>query len=188
MNPKKTSTKTVDANNANFKSFQDLILARSAKSKKAVSQKLSVPTTNVIKTKIPKPKVIIPSEPESYFVYLKNPLEYRRHLLESSRKTLYCLKNHNNLILIREKKLEEIKKFKASVRELIFLNKKFNDKLPKYASTSLGSGFGSNIKPVMEKPVVQKTVTVKKPIQQKRSMTEIDRLEESLANIEKKAT
>lgn len=121
-------------------------------------------------------------EHQDYFVYLKNPLEYRRHLLESSRKILFCLKSHQKIFLIRQKKLEEMNKLKTSVRELLYLNKKFNEKLPKY-----NTGFLEDV-PSKDKsrPINVKSAVAKKPADVKHERTEMDRLEESLANIEKK--
>ena len=90
-------------------------------------KKITIPIQkeNVVKTAVKKKKLVeVTPEHETYFVYLKNPLEYRRHLLESSRKILFCLKSHQKIFLIRQKKLEEMNKLKASVRELLYLNKK----------------------------------------------------------------
>ncbi|MGV8141643.1 MAG: hypothetical protein ACP5NW_04350, partial [Candidatus Woesearchaeota archaeon] len=87
----------------------------------------------VVKTKVTKRRIMdLPEEHDRYFVYLKNPMEYRRQLLESSRRILFCLKSNQKIILIRQRKLDEMKVLKASIKELIFLNKKFNDMLPKY--------------------------------------------------------
>ena len=157
--------------------------------KKMIPQKM-VSTTkqpieadNIIKNKVQKKKLFeVSNEHQNYFVYLKNPLEYRRHLLESSRKILFCLKSHQKIVLIRQRKLEEMKKLKASVRELIFLNKQFNDKLPKYHT-----GFLDDV-PSKDKVSSANTKSKEalKPAVANQDKTEMDRLEESLANIEKK--
>jgi len=95
---------------------------------KTVSSNKTLPTiieapvskTVVVNNKIAKKELLkVTPEDETYFVYLKNPLEYRRQLLECSRKVLFCLKIHQEVFLIRQKKLEEMHKLKASVRELI---------------------------------------------------------------------
>jgi hypothetical protein len=129
-----------------------------------------------------KDKLPIPPEQETYFVYLKNPLEYRKHLLESSRKILFCLKSHQKIFLIRQKKLEEMRNLKASIKELLYLNKKFNDKLPKYHKEFLtGVDKGG-----AEKVVPKKHSGSAKPPAVHHEKTEMEKLEESLANIEKK--
>ena len=128
-------------------------------------------------------KEALPKEPENYFIYLKNPLEYRRQLLECSRKSIYCLKNHEKIMLIRQRKTEEMHKLKQSIRELIYLNKKFNEKLPKYESKFL-EGMKSEEKRVA-RPVTP--IPVKKPAPApRREKTELEKLEDSLANVEKK--
>jgi hypothetical protein len=121
-------------------------------------------------------------EDETFFVYLKNPLEYRRQLLECSRKVLFCLKIHQEVFLIRQKKLEEMHKLKVSVKELLYLNKKFNEKLPKYNTGALGSIQTQD----HITPTHAHIKNVKKPSPVKIEKTEMDRLEESLANIERK--
>jgi hypothetical protein len=122
-------------------------------------------------------------ENETYFVYLKNPLEYRRQLLECSRKVLFCLKINQEVFLIRQKKLEEMHKLKSSVRELLYLNKKFNEKLPKYNMGVLGN---IQTKDKIQQPAHIKSRDVRKPVETKGEKTEMERLEESLASIEKK--
>jgi hypothetical protein len=73
-----------------------------------------------------------PQEDESYFVSIKDPLDLRRQLLESSKKSIHCLQNYQRILLIREKKQKEISELRSTLKELAYLNKKFNDKLPKY--------------------------------------------------------
>jgi hypothetical protein len=169
---------------------------------KSAIKSVNKPVSKLITTKAPLKKIITPvqkeaavkveikkkklaevtPEHETYFVYLKQPLEYRRHLLEASRKILFCLKSHQKIFLIRQKKIEEMNKLKTSVRELLYLNKKFNEKLPKY-----NTGFLEDM-PSKDKsrPVNVKSSGAKKPADLKPERTEMDRLEESLANIEKK--
>ncbi len=133
-----------------------------------------------------KKKEIAPQvhEGEPYFVYLKNPLEYRRQLLESSRKTIYALKSHQKILSIRQKKFEEMRKLRTSIKELLYLNRKFNEKLPKYDNKFL-EGVRTEDK---TKPVKILVTKVRKPAVPiiKREKSDMDRLEESLAGIEKK--
>lgn len=136
-----------------------------------------------IKTQFKKKRLDgIPLEHETYFVYLRQPLEYRRHLLESSRKILFCLRSHQKVMIIRQKKIEEMNKLKTCVRELLYLNKKFNEKLPKY-NTKFLTDVSSTDK---VKTVNIKAPAVRKPAEIRPDKTELERLEESLANIENK--
>jgi len=138
----------------------------------------------VVNNKVAKKELLkVTLEDETYFVYLKNPLEYRRQLLECSRKVLFCLKIHQEVFLIRQKKLEEMQKLKISVRELMYLNKKFNDKLPKY---NTGALTGIPTKDHIVTPAHVTIKNMKKPVESKVEKTEMERLEESLANIERK--
>ena len=49
---------------------------------------------------------------ETYFVSLKSPLELRRQILESSRKTIYCMQTYQKVMLIRQRKLQELESLK----------------------------------------------------------------------------
>lgn len=155
---------------------------KEASSEKPLPIQSTAPKPAAVKADIKKKKIDDPDS-DSYFVYLRNPLEYRRHLLESCRKILFCLKCDQKITLIRQKKLEEMRKLRISVKELIYLNKKFNEKLPKY-NTGFLEETPSKDKGVLPKKV--KTVEVKRPMEPKSEPTEMDRLEESLANIERK--
>jgi len=133
----------------------------------------------------------LPPNDDTYFVYLNAPLEYRRHLLESSRKILFCLKSHQKIMFIRQKKFEELKRLRAALKELLYLNKKFREKLPKYHAEFLGhtlkgSEIDGNISrhkaPTM--PVFSSNATKPKDIT--REKTELEKLEDSLASIELK--
>jgi hypothetical protein len=155
---------------------------KSSKPKKQPIQK-----EKLVKDKLKKKVVDLPPEHEKYFVYLRNPLEYRRHLLESSKKILYCLKNYQKILLIRQKKLEEMQKLKASLKELIYLNKKFNERLPKYNVTFLEDLPNSGKKSVSTPTPIPEPKLKKEPVQEMpRERTEVDKLEDSLAKIEAK--
>jgi hypothetical protein len=131
----------------------------------------------------------IDDEHDTYFVYLKTPLEYRRHVLECSRKILFCLKSHQKILLIRQKKLEETRILINTVRELLYLNKKFNEKLPKY-DTALIEGAKHEDKKAsatVKSLAASSTIPIaRKPIETPAEKTEMEKLEESLLNIEKK--
>jgi len=125
----------------------------------------------------------IVQEPENYFIYLKNPLEYRRQLLESSKKSIHALKNYQKILLIRQKKIEESHKLKILLKELMYLSRKFNEKLPKYELTELPV----KVEKSVSAPIHPAHPSHVKPAHApQREKTELERLEESLASIEKK--
>jgi hypothetical protein len=123
-----------------------------------------------------------PQEDESYFVAIKSPLEVRKQLLESSKNSIHCLQNYQRILLIRQKKQKEIADMKESVKELIYLNKKLNEKLPKYKVELMQE-------PKEEKLEV-KNLKAKKSVKQAktpaREKTELEKLEDSLSSIENK--
>jgi len=145
-------------------------------------------------------------EAGTYFVSLKNPLELRRHLLESSRKSVYALQSYQKILLLRERKLKELASLKQSLKELMYLNKKLNEKLPEYDYELLHNPkrlIKDNTPKIITK-IEQKIVApnavpkagtktlqrleqlpVKKtlPVREK---TDLEKLEESLNNIEQK--
>ncbi|GIU69412.1 MAG: hypothetical protein KatS3mg002_0648 [Candidatus Woesearchaeota archaeon] len=69
---------------------------------------------------------------ESYYVSIKEPLETRRHILESTKKALMSLQNYHKLLNIRKEKLEHIENLRQSIKELSYLNVKLLQKLPDY--------------------------------------------------------
>lgn len=140
---------------------------------------------DIVKTRLSKRNPDLSPGHDKYFVYLNNPLEYRRHLLESSRKILFCLRNYQRIALIRQKKLDEMKRLKASLKELTYLGKKFTEMLPQYNVDFLED------MPVADKKAAKRAVEPKAPKQEKiveppREKTELDKLEDSLAKIEAK--
>jgi hypothetical protein len=123
------------------------------------------------------------TDDEAYFIYLKNPLEYRRQLLESSRKSIHCLKSYQRIILLRQRKIEELQKLKASIKELLYLDRKLSERLPKYDSKFLEGPKDEKAK----RPKVQ-PIHIRKPIASTphNEKSELDRLEDSLSKIENK--
>lgn len=127
-----------------------------------------------------------PEKEETYFVSVKSPLELRRQLLESSKRTIHCLQNYQKIMLIREKKIKEMEFLKQSLKELAYLNKKLNDKLPEYNYETLLGVEKKDKGPVMPKiqrPEKPAKIEIQKPVKEK---TELEKLEDSLASIEDK--
>jgi hypothetical protein len=134
-------------------------------------------------------KISKQEEDHSYFVSVKSPLEFRRQVLEASKKTIYCLQNYQQILLIREKKIKEMSALKHSIKELMFLNRKFNDKLPKYDKELL-----HDVKKISKetesafkeyRAIERKAPKVEKPKLNKEK-TDLERLEDALASIEGK--
>jgi hypothetical protein len=140
------------------------------------------------------PKKQIAQEPEReedpYFVAIKNPLELRRQILESSKKTLYCLQNYQRMLIIRQEKAKQMATLRESIRELGYLNKKFNQKLPAYyelLEKKVEEEETKDTKESKEKPVPVVAPVSKKPLKKPvREKTELEKLEESLSTIEGK--
>ena len=143
------------------------------------------------------PKKNMPSRPvqkveeeqkddNAYFVSIRSPLEYRRQLLESSKKAIYCLQNHQRVLLIRQRKLKEAANLKHSLRELMFLNRKFNEKLPKYETALLHEA--KKISRETESAFKEYKAVERRPAkdQKKKEKTDLDRLEDALSSIEGK--
>jgi hypothetical protein len=148
------------------------------------------PSKPIVKPVITKKNVNKTSEVKesgAYFVSIKSPLELRRQLLEAAKKAVYALQNYERIILIRERKLKEMAELKVSIKELQYLNKKFNEKLPKYYHDLLPdpkkitreteSAFA------VQEPAQRKEKPVKKL---QRDKTELEKLEDSLNSIEGK--
>jgi hypothetical protein len=180
--PPKTVEKIVEQKNSDKKPL--VTMPKKPVQKAAVPEKKDRMVKNA---RIESPVVEMPLEHEAYFVYLKNPLEYRRYLLECSRKILFCLRSHQRLLLLRQRKLEEMEKIKTGVKELMYINKKFNEKLPKYNMSFFENAAAKESKDKIKQQVADDTkiMSTRKP-EPKREKTELERLEESLANIESK--
>jgi hypothetical protein len=151
---------------------------------------------------------------DSYFVSLKSPLEFRRQILECSKKSLYGLQNYQRILLIRQKKLKELESLKQSLKEIEYISRKLNEKLPPFDSTVIDSvkpriekaqlkipvqkvaaapvsKSSTSGKPVLVKPAVPtpKAIVPVKPIPVPvvvKEKTELEKLEDSLADIEGK--
>lgn len=128
----------------------------------------------------------VETEDEHYFVSITRPLELRRQMLECSRKVVYCLQDYQRLVLIRARKLEELKKLRNSTRELSYLNNKLTEKLPKHKEFSIAVRKDSAKRVLTPKQAnihISKDPLAKKPIKEK---SELEKLEDSLAAIESK--
>ena len=121
-------------------------------------------------------KIAPTNHEESYFVSIRNPVELRRQLLESAKKSIYCLQVYYRIKLVRERKLKEMQRLRQLVQELQYLNVALTEKLPKHVDVS------AHIKK-SEKPSPKIHHTKSKPVQEK---SDLDKLEEHLKKIEER--
>lgn len=125
---------------------------------------------------------------DSYYVSVKTPSDTRRHLLESTKKSVMSLQNYHKLLLIRQEKLKHLENLKQSLKELAYLNNRLSQKLPDY-NTEIMNSFKKNAH--VEKKVPKKTG---KPTEKHSEShegkheqhSELHKLEASLAAIESK--
>ncbi len=125
---------------------------------------------------------------ESYYVSVKSPLDTRRHLLESTKKSLVSLQNYHKLLLIRQEKLKHLEGLKQSIKELSYLNNRLSQKLPDY-NTEIMSSFKRNKqveKKVPKKAVKQAEKHAPDHEGKHEQHSELHKLEASLAAIESK--
>jgi len=134
------------------------------------------------------------ADDQNYFVSIGNPTELRKNILESSKKAIYCLQNYQRILLLRQKKQAEMEELRTSLKELLYLNKKFNEKLPKYKveilhdPKKISKESDAALKQEVPKVKQEKVKEVKPPKAKAppRQKTELEKLEESLAAIESK--
>lgn len=141
--------------------------------KPSLKQTASVPIT-------PVPVQTVKPADEQYFVLVHNPLELRRQILESSKKTIHCLQCYQRLILIRHKKQLEIRKLEELNKELQYLSKKVKEYIPDYKGALIEEVIKSKKTTTKKQIIVQPQP---KPVLKEK--TELEKLEDSLAQIEK---
>ena len=123
---------------------------------------------------------------DSYFVSIKNPTDTRRHLLESTKKSLVALQNYHRLLVIRQEKQRHFDTLKQSIKELLYLDSKLDEKLPDYNPEIMNEFKQSSGKTAAKKPKKASSQAEHKSDTVKREKTELEKLEESLSSIEEK--
>ncbi len=121
---------------------------------------------------------------ESYYVSVKSPSDTRRHLLESTKKSLMSLQNYHRILMIRQEKLKHLEDLKQSIKELAYLNNRLTQKLPDYNTEIMGA-FKRSKHVEVKRPEghAEKKRSEDKP---KHERSDLERLEASLASIEEK--
>lgn len=141
------------------------------------------------------PKKKEENKEEVFFVGMKDPIEIRRSLLESSKEMVQYLQRAERFKKVRAEKAEEIAKLKATIREIHSLVRKLKAKLPK---TKIRAKLHSHEKKYEKEAVTEKLaeeIIVKKPVkatapkvEKKKSETELEKLEKELGEIESRLT
>ena len=131
----------------------------------------------------------MPKEKEEgsvFYVGVKDPIEIRRSLLESSKEMLQYLQRAEKFKAVRKEKAEQIAKLREIMKEITGLVRKLKSQLPK---TGLRTKAVKKEKPkkAKKKEKVEKEAPppeVEKPAE----MTELEKLESELGEIEGRLT
>ncbi|MBW2996513.1 hypothetical protein KY332_04405 [Candidatus Woesearchaeota archaeon] len=125
-------------------------------------------------------------EEQVFYVGIKDPLEIRRSMLESSKELLQYLQRFEKFKAVRKEKAEQTAKLKGVMKEITTLVKQLKSNLPKT---------GLRAAKHKEKPKPKK-VTVAAPkkeapkveVEKPKEMTELEKLESELSEIEGRLT
>lgn len=118
---------------------------------------------------------------QELYVSIREPIEIRRNLLESSKDIIETLKRFQNISGLKDKKLNEINNLKSDVRDINRLLSKLRGGLPK---TKLK--FEAVQETEKQKGHEKKAQTESKAEKPKKELTEIEKLEKELEEIESK--
>ncbi len=148
-----------------------------------------------------------------YYVKIDKPREFRRDVLESSKKLITCLHAYRNVLVLRQKKRELFLTLQQDIKELSLLISKLDKMLPekqlrqeamrqlkakerakkkaeeaKNMTSAKKKGSTTKKKGAVKKKsnTAKKTEEKKKAPEPKKPLTEIDRLNHTLADIESK--
>lgn len=177
-----------------------------AKKKKSTTKKRSKSSTKKASSKKTAKKSQF-EDKEVFYVGVKEPIEIRRTILESSKDIIQFLQRTENLKNLREEKEEETIQLKKLLGEITKLNNKLKSSLPK---TSLRTALHQHEEELMKEALVKeleetkeqlgsepakktaeknKKITEKpKVVQKSKPKSELEKLEEELDAIESKLT
>jgi len=117
--------------------------------------------------------------PEVFHVGIKNPDDFRRAVLESSKQVIYSMQRFEKLSAIRSEKIKKTIEIKNNVAELTQLIKVLKKELPKTKlRASSRSGIPTKIEPL--------TVPVSTKPRYTKEANDLDKLELELQDVEKK--
>ncbi|MBW2986943.1 hypothetical protein KY336_00180 [Candidatus Woesearchaeota archaeon] len=118
-------------------------------------------------------------EKEVFYVGVSDPAELRKDVLESIKDIIVIMKTYENFKAIRVAKAKQVAHLKEIIAQIMLLNNKLKRELPK---TRIRAKPEKEIK-AFEMKKIEKKVPV-----HKKKMSEIEKLETELADIEKKLT
>ncbi|MBW3013377.1 hypothetical protein KY325_04240 [Candidatus Woesearchaeota archaeon] len=116
-------------------------------------------------------------EKEVFYVGVTDPAELRRDVLESIKDIITILKTYENFKSVREEKAKQTLKLKDLVAQITLLINKLKRELPKTRIRA---------KPEKEIKAIERKEEVKMVQVPRKKMSEIEKLEAELTDIEKK--
>ena len=130
---------------------------------------------------------------EAYFVHVKNPVDFRRNLLESSREIIHLMQDYQNLLDLRDKRLNKENAFKEELKEITLLVNSLEKRLPKKSlnklKEALPEAFAQRKEPKATKKGKKGKKTKAKPAKdflKTKQLTDVKRLEKALEAVEGK--
>ncbi|MBU1976272.1 MAG: hypothetical protein KKG59_07765 [Nanoarchaeota archaeon] len=129
---------------------------------------------------------------DPYYIRIEDPAEFRKGILQSSKSVIMSLKDYHTIISIRKNKLALMEILKEQIKEVSFLFEKLDGALPDKKIKYEREMYEASIKNVMEKkkelkevPKIEKPKEKEKP-KEDDHMSDVDKLQDALANIEQK--
>ncbi len=128
----------------------------------------------------------------SYFVRIKDARSVRRRILESSKEMLYALKGHYQMLELRDQKRETAEALRSTLSELGELAAKLQSLLPAESLKEIEQYLPKKRKQKSSKKESKKAGEEKNSAEKDKSkpsetpMSEMERLEKALANIEER--
>ncbi|MBW3014979.1 hypothetical protein KY330_01000 [Candidatus Woesearchaeota archaeon] len=129
---------------------------------------------------------------EIFYVGVKDPIEIRRTLLESSKEMVHAMQRYERFKEVRKEKIDEVQNLKEIISEIKKLANKLKQLLPetelrikanKEKVNMLKKKSANKQKTEIKKAqVIEKPLVMPKP----RATSELEKLEAELANIENK--
>ena len=127
-------------------------------------------------------------EEQVFYVGIKDPIEIRRSILESSKEMLQYLQRAERFKEVRKEKAEMTKELKENMKEIQKLVRKLKSSLP---STGLRAKAPKKTKPEKKEKVMPVEKDIQKelePIEKPKEMNELEKLEAELGEIESRLT
>jgi len=130
---------------------------------------------------------------DAYFVHVKNSVDFRKVLLESSREIIHQMQDYQVLMDIRKRRLATEQTFKEELREIMLLVNKLERVLPKHSLNKLKDVLpgvieeeNKRIKPIKKKKATKKKQKNKKDQLRSKQLSQVQRLEKALESVENK--